>query len=91
MESTICNLKYVGKKKTSFNIRLINHRKDVKDPKATLADKHFQKSGHRFNEYAIFTIIDRLTNTNVDYEILRERLIQRKTFGIQKLQTLYPK
>ena len=80
MESTICNLQYVGKKKTSFNIRLINHRKDVKDPKATLADKHFQKSGHRFNEYAIFTIIDRLTNTNVDYEILRERLIQRKTF-----------
>ena len=91
MESTICNLQYVGKKKTSFNIRLINHRKDVKDPKATLADKHFQKSGQRFNEYAIFTIIDRLTNTNVDYEILRERLIQRKTFGIQKLQTLYPK
>ena len=91
MESTICNLQYVGKKKTSFNIRLINRRKDVKDPKATLADKHFQKSGHRFNEYAIFTITDRLTNTNVDYEILRERLIQRKTFGIQKLQTLYPK
>ena len=33
MESTICNLQYVGKKKTSFNIRLINRRKDVKDPK----------------------------------------------------------
>ena len=66
MESTLCNLQYVGKKKTSFNIRLINRRKDVKDPKATLADKHFQKSGHRFNEYAIFTIIDRLTNTSVD-------------------------
>ena len=66
MECTICNLQYVGKKKTSFNIRLINRRKGVKDPKATLADKHFQKSGHRFNEYAIFTIIDRLTNTKVD-------------------------
>ena len=28
---------------TPFSIRLNNHRKDVKDPKAILADKHFQK------------------------------------------------
>ena len=43
MEHTICNLQYVDKNETPFSIRLNNHRKDVKDPKAILADKHFQK------------------------------------------------
>ena len=71
MECAICNLQYVGKNETPLNIRLNNHRKDVKDPKAILADKHFQKNGHRFNEHARFTIIDRLTKTNLDKEILR--------------------
>ena len=73
------------------NIRSNNHRKDVKDSKVILADKLFQKNGHRFNEQRRFTIIDRLTNTNVDKEILRECLIQRKNFWIQKIETLYPK
>ena len=73
------------------NIRSNNHRKDVKDSKAILADKLFQKNDHRFNEQRRFTIIDRLTNTNVDKEILRECLIQRKNFWIQKIETLYPK
>ena len=36
-------------------------------------------------------IIYRLTNTNLDKEILRERFIQRQNFGVQKLQRLYPK
>ena len=60
MECTICNLQYVGKNETPFNIRLTNHRKDVKDPEAILADKHFQKNGHGFNEHARFAIIGRL-------------------------------
>ena len=70
---------------------MINHRKKIKDPKAILADNHCQKSGHRFNEHARFMIIDRLTNINLEKEILRERLIQRENFWIQKLQALYPK
>ena len=90
-EFTICNLQYVGKKETPFNIRLNNHRKDVEDTKVILAGKHFHKNGYRFNEHARLTIIDRLTNTNLDKEILRERLIQRENFWIQKLETVYPK
>ena len=35
---------YVGKNNTPFNIRLNNHRKDVKDPKTILADKHFHNT-----------------------------------------------
>ena len=92
MECAICNLQYLGKNETLFKIRLNNHKKDVKDPKAILPDKHFQKkTDHRFNEPVRFTMIDRLTNTNLDKEILRERLIQRGNFWIQKLKTLYPK
>ena len=60
MECTICNLQ------TPFSIRLNNHREGVKDHKAILADKHLQKNGDRFKEHARFTIIDRLTNTNLD-------------------------
>ena len=91
MECIISNLQNVCKNETPLNIRLNNHRKDVKDPKAILADKHFQKNSHRFNEHARFTITDRLTNTNLDKKILRERLIQREIFWMQKLETLYLK
>ena len=71
-ECIICNLQYVGKNETPFNIRVNNHRKDVKYSKAILANKHFQKIvlKNRFNKHARFTIIDRLTNTNLDKEIL---------------------
>ena len=91
MECAICNLQYVGKNKTSFNIKLTNHRKDVKAPKAIIADKHFQKIGHRFNKHARFTITDRLTNTNFVKEILREHLIKRGNLWIKKLETIHPK
>ena len=74
-----------------INIRLNNHRKIVKDSKAIWANKIFQKNGRRFNEQARFTITDRLANRNIDKEILRECLIQRKNFWIQKIETLYPK
>ena len=80
------------KTRQPFNIRLNNHRKDSEDPKAILVDKHFQKTDllndlrfivhYRFNEHARFTIIDRLTNTNFNKEILRECLIQRGNFRI---------
>ena len=68
-----------------------NHRKDVKDLKVIWADKHFQENGHGFNKHTRFMTINRLTNTNLDKEILREHLIQRENFWIQKLETLYPK
>ena len=49
MECTICNLQYIGKNETPFDITLNNHRTDLKDAEAILADKHSQKSSHRFN------------------------------------------
>ena len=44
LECNICKIQYVGKSETPFNIRLNNHRKDVKHPDAIPACKHFNKS-----------------------------------------------
>ena len=43
MECTISNLQYVGKNETPFYTRLSNYKKDIKDPRPILADKHFRK------------------------------------------------
>ena len=91
MECILCSKQYVGKAETAFNIRLNNHRKDVKKANAILACKHFQSPNHNFNQHAKFTIIDKLTNTNKPKEILRQRLIERENFWIEKLDTLHPK
>ena len=64
MECILCNKQYVGKAETSFNIRLNNHRKDVKNIGAKMACKHFLQENHNFNKHAKFTIIDQLTNTS---------------------------
>ena len=43
MEGIIYNLQHVGKIEAPFNIRSNNHKKDLKDPKGILVDKHLQK------------------------------------------------
>ena len=86
-----CNILYVGKSETTFNTRLNNHRKDVKDPNALPADKHFTLPGHDFNKNAKFILIEKLTNTNkVATESLNERLKNRENFWIIKLRTRTP-
>ena len=72
----------VGKAETAFNSRLNNHRKDIKNPNAILACRHFQQQGHNFNSHAKSIIIDKLVNTFSSKDILRERLIQRENFWI---------
>ena len=60
MECTLCKKQYVGKWETCFNIRLNNHRKDVKKPDAILVCRHFQERNLVFNKHAKFIIIDKL-------------------------------
>ena len=62
MECILFNKQYVGKAETSFNVKLNNHQKDVKNVDAIIACKHFQQESHNFNKHAKFTIIDQLTN-----------------------------
>ena len=91
LECNICNIQYVGKRETTFNIRLNNHRKDVKDQNALPADKYFTLPGHDVNKNAKFTLIEKLTKTNkVATKTLKERLKNRENFGIIKLRTLTP-
>ena len=80
LECYICNIQYVGKSETSFNIRLNNHRKNVKNPSTILACK-----------YGKFITIEQLRNIRTtSTETLKERLKQRENFWIMKLKTLAP-
>ena len=65
MECSLCQIQYVGKAETPFNIRLNNHRKDAngKNPKAVSASIHFKQPGHNFNKHAKFTLIEQTKNT----------------------------
>ena len=82
LECYICNIQYVGKSETPFNIRLNNHRKDI---------KHFKRHDHDFSNHGEIIIIEQLRNIRTtSTDILEERLIQRENFWIMKLETLAP-
>ena len=83
-------MQYFRKEETAFNLRLNYHRKDTKKPNSILACKHFHKQGHNFNKHTKFIIIDKLVNLHSSKEALREMLVIRENFLIQKLQTLVP-
>ena len=87
----ICNIQYVGKSETPFNIRLNNHRKDVKNPNSIPVCKHFNSRDHDFNNHGKIIIIEQLRNIRTTpTETIKERLKQRENFWIIKLETLTP-
>ena len=91
LQCELCKIQYVGKAETAFDIRLNNHRKDVKYAKAIPAAKHFNQTGHNFNLHAKFIIIEQLQDIKkTSTEILKERLKTQETFWIKKLKTLTP-
>ena len=50
--------------KTPFNIRLNNHRKDIKKPNAIESCKHFNNNEHTFSKHGKVIIIEQLRNIN---------------------------
>ena len=86
MECTLRKMQYVGKSEPIFNIRLNNHRKNIKKPDAILACRHFQERNHVFNKHTKSFIIDKPRNTTKSKGILRQRLVERENFWIQTLQ-----
>ena len=91
LECYICNIQYVGKSETPFNIRLHNHRKDVKNTNAIPAYKHFNRHDHDFKNHGKIIIIEQLRNIcTTSTETLKERLKQQENFWIMKLETLVP-
>ena len=89
-ECISCKKQYVGKAEVAFNLRLNNHRKDTKKLNSILVCKHFQEQGHNFNNHAKFIITDKLVNLYGCKKVLREMLVVRKNFWIQKLKALVP-
>ena len=90
-ECTMCKIQYVGISETLFNIRLNNHRKDIKKQNATEAFKNFNNNEHAFSEHGKFIRIEQLRNINTTpTETLKLRLKERGNFWIKKLKTLTP-
>ena len=56
----------------------------------TIIFKYFQEQRHNFNKHAKFIIIDKLLYLHGSKKALREMLVIRKNFWIQKLKTLVP-
>ena len=55
----MCQLQYVGKSETPFNIRLNNHWKDAKS-QASILERNFNEQIHNFQQYAEFTLIEQI-------------------------------
>ena len=82
---------YVGKSETSFNIRLNNHRKDIKKTNYIEACRQFNNNEHTSSKHGKFIIIEQLQNINTTpTETLKLRLRERENFWINKLETLPP-
>ena len=92
MECRKCNMQYVGKSETKFNIRLNNHRKDSYNPKNDTipACIHYSKNNHDFNRDAMFTILEKIKDETLPPERKRKILMKRENFWITKLKTLQP-
>ena len=68
LECTKCKIQYVGKAETEFNIRLNNHRKDIRKPDAIPANRQFSDKNHTFNTHAKFILIEQMRHVNIDTE-----------------------
>ena len=73
-------MQYASKSETPFNIRLYNHRKDIKSPNAILACKDFDKHNHGFSNYRKLMIIEQLRNITISTKTLKERPNQQENF-----------
>ena len=79
LEYIIVKIQYAGKFEKLFNIRLNSHRKDIKNPNAIEACKHF----NTFSKHEKSTLIELLRKTFRKTSKLRLRLFV-KNFKCQK-------
>ena len=89
LQCRICQLQYVGKSETPFNIRLSNLGKDAKLQASILSWKHFNNQNHNFQQHAEFTLIEQIKKQRTAEET-RILLKRRAKFWVLKQKTLYP-
>ena len=91
LKCLLCEIQYVGKSETLFDIRLNNHRKDIKNPNTSEVFPHFNNLNHVFHKYGKFILIEELNSKkNTSAEILKRRLEDRENHWIKRLKTLTP-
>ena len=56
----ICKMQYVEKSEACFNIRVNNHRKDIKKSNAVEACEHFTNNKHKFSKQCKLIITEQL-------------------------------
>ena len=91
VECPLCNVQYVGKAETAFNVSLNNCTKDVNNPKSILANLHFRKPGHSFDLHAKFPLIKLSNIHTTDKNTIKFWLRCCEDFWIQKLEMLTTK
>ena len=68
IECNICNLQYIGKSKTAFNLCLNNHKNHIKKGVSSCElTEHFlhNKQTHKFDNNMIITIIEQIRKGNM--------------------------
>lgn len=91
LECTKCGGKaYVGKSEPPTNLRMNGHRSDAKRTDKLAVDTHFLQPGHNFERDAKFTIIEKVTKTDISKEDMTNLLLRREDFWMTKLGTLQP-
>ena len=91
LECLKCQLQYVGKSETEFNIRLKNYTKDDTRKYSISESNHFDIGGHKFDTHVKFILIEQLNQKNLDKLTLRKRFKIRENLWILKLKNLYSK
>ncbi|CAH3171643.1 unnamed protein product, partial [Porites lobata] len=93
IECNICNLQYIGKSGTPFNLRLNNHRNHIKKGISSCGlTEHFlhNKRTHNFDNDVIITIIEQIRKDNISNERKKDLLRHREIFWQKKLNSMQP-
>ena len=81
---------YVGKSEPPMNLRMNGHRSDAKKKDKLAVDTHFLQPGHNFERDAKFTIIEKITKTDLSSVCLTNLLLRREDFWMATLGTIQP-
>ena len=65
LECKKCNIQYIGKAETDFNLRLNNSRKNVYRADAITASRHFATKDHILNRDASFITIEQIRKSTL--------------------------
>ena len=73
-----------------MNRRTNKHRNDVTRPDSITIDRHFNQKDHDFNRDFRVIVIEEITKKNLTKDQMRDLLLHREDFWINKLKTLEP-